>query len=96
MPFSHHPVTAYPQPPGDCLCPGNDPGACTIWESPTEYRPRHPERTSVYQLFQDHFDSYVQAYEERFEPRSGPLWPVSRRFCTDPLPKMPSRAPSGV
>ena len=42
----------------------------------TPYRPRHPERTTVCQLFQDHFDSYVRAYEERFEPRSGPLRPI--------------------
>ena len=25
---------------------------------------------------EDHFDSYVRSYEERFEPRSGPLCPV--------------------
>lgn len=32
-----------------------------------------PEKTEVYRLSQDHFDSYVPVYEERFEPRSGPF-----------------------
>jgi len=32
-----------------------------------------------YQLFEEHFDSYVRGYEERFEPRSGPLRPVVLR-----------------
>ena len=40
------------------------------------YRPRHPERTSFYQILEDHFQDYLWAYEERFEPRSGPLRPV--------------------
>ena len=47
-----------------------------IAEAPAQYRPRHPERSAFYQLFEDHFDSYVRGYEERFEPRSGPLRPV--------------------
>jgi len=47
-----------------------------VCDSAIQYKPRHPERTEVYRLFQDHFDSYVRAYEERFEPRSGPLRPV--------------------
>jgi hypothetical protein len=47
-----------------------------VAESPRQYRPRHPERTAFYQLFETHFDSYVRAYEERFEPQSGPLRPV--------------------
>ena len=76
MSFCHHPITAYPQLPWDCLCPGDDPGAWIISESPAEYRPRHPERSAFYQLFETHFDSYVHAYEERFEPQSGPLRPV--------------------
>ena len=40
------------------------------------YRPRHPVKTVFSRLFQDHFDSYVRAYQERFEPRSGPPRPV--------------------
>jgi hypothetical protein len=47
-----------------------------VADPPAVYRPRHPENTAFYRLFQDHFDSYVRAYEERFEPRSGPLRPV--------------------
>jgi hypothetical protein len=45
-------------------------------ESPSQYHPRHPERTAFYQLFENHFDCYVRAYEERWEPQSGPLRPV--------------------
>ena len=37
------------------------------------YRPRHPERTAFYQLFEKHFDRYLYAYDECFEPRFGPL-----------------------
>jgi len=47
-----------------------------LYDPPAQYRPRHPEKTAVYQLFQNHFDDYVQVYEERFESRSGPLRPV--------------------
>ena len=58
------------------LVAGEDPGGSLIAEAPAQYRPRHPERTVFYQLFEDHFDSYVRGYEERFDPRSGPLRPV--------------------
>ncbi len=37
------------------------------------YRPRHPERTVVYRLFEEHFERYVREYEERYEPREGSL-----------------------
>ncbi len=40
------------------------------------YRPRHPERTSFYQLLDRFFPRYVEAYDERFEPQCGPLRPV--------------------
>jgi hypothetical protein len=56
-----------------------DPTGGTVAESPSQYRPRHPERSAYYQLFETHFDRYVRAYEERFEPRSGPLRPVVLR-----------------
>jgi hypothetical protein len=55
---------------------GEDPGGSLIAEAPAQYRPRHPEQTELYQLFENHFDSYVRGYEERFEPRAGPLRPV--------------------
>ena len=45
---------------------------------PAVYRPRHPERTAFYKLFQDHFERYLREYEDRFEPRHGPLRPVVR------------------
>lgn len=47
-----------------------------IADPPAVYRPRHRERTAFCRLFQDPFDSYVRAYEEHFESRSGPLPPV--------------------
>ena len=49
-----------------------DPGILAC-EAPAVYRPRHAEATVFYQTFEQHFDKYVAAYEERFEPRSGPL-----------------------
>jgi len=43
---------------------------------PQPYRPRHPEHSAFYKLFEQHFQEYLYAYEERFEPRDGPLRPV--------------------
>jgi hypothetical protein len=54
-----------------------------VAESRPQYRPRHPERSAFYQLFETHFDGYVRAYEERFEPHSGPLRPVVVRSVED-------------
>ncbi len=45
----------------------------TAADAPGIYRPRHPERTSFYRIFEQHFCEYVGTYEERFEYRSGPL-----------------------
>src|SRR5436309_11407507 len=55
-----------------CDCTEPDPGILAC-EAPAVYRPRHPEETVFYQTFEQHFDKYVAAYEQRFEPRSGPL-----------------------
>jgi hypothetical protein len=44
--------------------------------TPRVYRPRHPERTAFYKLFDEHFDRYLWSYDERFEPRFGALRPV--------------------
>lgn len=55
-----------------CDSAAPDPGLL-VCDPPAVYRPRHPEATVFYQTFEHHFDSYVRAYEERFEPRSGPL-----------------------
>ena len=50
------------------------PGAgILVCDPPAVYRPRHPEAQVFYQVFEQHFDSYAAAYEERFEPRSGRL-----------------------
>jgi len=46
--------------------------------TPLPYRPRQPERTTFYRLLEQHFDDYVYANEERFEPKAGPLRPVVR------------------
>ena len=53
-------------------CTEPDPGILAR-EAPAVYRPRHAEATVFYQTFEQHFDSYVRAYEDRFEARSGPL-----------------------
>ena len=37
------------------------------------YRPRHPGRTVVYRLFEEHFERYVREYEDRYEAREGSL-----------------------
>ena len=61
MPFRHQPVIAW-----HCtadFCPADDPGGGILAETPAAYRPRHPELTGFYQLFETHFDSYVRAYE---------------------------------
>ena len=46
-----------------CDCTAPDPGILAC-EAPAVYRPRHPEATVFYQTFEQHFDSYVRAYEE--------------------------------
>ena len=76
MPIPWQATIPSPCSQADWFEPLEDPGCCPLSEAPAVYRPRHPERTAFYRLFQDHFDSYVRAYEERFEPRSGPLRPV--------------------
>ena len=48
------------------------------------YRPRHPERSALYRLFQDHFDRFALEYEERFEHRHGPLRRVILRLGEEP------------
>ena len=53
-------------------------GVLVVCDPETVYRPRHPERTVFYKVLEQHFDRYVYAYEERFEPRSGPLRAVVR------------------
>ena len=33
------------------------------------YRPRHPERTTLYRLLEDLYDEYERIHHERYEPR---------------------------
>ena len=42
------------------------------------YRPRHPERTTLYRVLEQHFDRYERVHAERFAPRSGALRRVVR------------------
>jgi hypothetical protein len=44
-----------------------------VAEPAAVYRPRDPEQTAFYPLFDKHFDDYVYAYEERFEAKAGAL-----------------------
>ncbi|MCH7823232.1 MAG: hypothetical protein IH849_00390 [Acidobacteria bacterium] len=37
------------------------------------YRPRRPERTVLYRVLAQHFERFVQVYDERFAPTHGPL-----------------------
>jgi hypothetical protein len=76
MPFQLRTIIPGLQAAKACLCIDRDAAGWIIAESPPQYRPRHPERSVFYQLFETHFDSYVRAYEERFEPQSGPLGSV--------------------
>jgi len=57
----------------------------------------HPERASFYRIFEEHFQDYLYAHEQRFEPRSGPLRLVVRptvEAFLDCLPLLPGRAPA--
>jgi hypothetical protein len=49
-----------------------------LGETAQVYRPRHPERTALYRVFERHFEQYLHEYEERFEPECGPLRPCAR------------------
>jgi len=42
------------------------------------YHPRNPESSSLWQLFNHHFESFVRCYEERFEKKYGFLRNVFR------------------
>jgi len=42
------------------------------------YRHRHPDRTVLYRVLAQHFERFVQVYDERFPPTRGPL-PVGTR-----------------
>ena len=48
-------------------------GAGYVRESAALYRPRHPERSAFYSLFDAHFAEFERVHEEMFEPEDGPL-----------------------
>ncbi len=37
------------------------------------YRPRRPERPVLYRVLAQHFERFVQVYDERLAPTHGPL-----------------------
>jgi hypothetical protein len=43
------------------------------------YRPRQPQNSSYYQCVQDHFETFDQVYEDRFERRYGFFRPYVRQ-----------------
>jgi hypothetical protein len=53
------------------------------------YRPRHPERTVLYQVLSHHFDRFLTEYESRFEKEYGFLRPIVK----DVVERLPSPAP---
>ncbi|MDA1195326.1 MAG: transposase [Planctomycetota bacterium] len=55
------------------------PVAWRVAEAPALYRPRRPERTSFYQLLDEHFEPYAREHSERYAPRHGDLRHVVRR-----------------
>ncbi len=38
---------------------------------PAVYRPRNPQATDYYRCVEDHLESFIQGYEERFERAYG-------------------------
>jgi len=42
------------------------------------HRPRHPERTVLYRVFAQHFERFVQVYDERFAPTARRDRPLAR------------------
>jgi len=65
--------------PAACPDPSHPLARWGVGEATAVYRPRHPECQSFYRIFERRFDEYVGAYEERFEPQSGPLRAVVSR-----------------
>ena len=46
------------------------------------YRPRNPQNSAYYRCVEDHFESFEQAYEERFERQYGFFRPYVKRSFT--------------
>jgi len=56
------------------------------------YRQRHPERTVLYRVFAQHFERFVQVYDERFAPIRGPLAPGAQETVNRYLQDVPHPA----
>ncbi len=50
--------------------------------SATVYRPRYPQSSDYYRCVEDHLDTFVQVYEERFERRYGFWRPYLEKVIT--------------
>lgn len=50
-----------------------------VAEAAAPYRARQPEKTALYRLLEEHLESYLGTYEERFTDSSGPLRAHARR-----------------
>jgi len=50
--------------------------------SATVYRPRNPQSSDYYRCVEDHLDTFVQVYEERFERRYGFWRPSLQKVIT--------------
>jgi hypothetical protein len=59
----------------DRLAPGPiSADACfRVAEGPTLHRPRHPEQTALWRLFDQHYLDFTRVHEERFEREDRPL-----------------------
>jgi hypothetical protein len=50
------------------------------------YRPRQPERTVLYRVVAQHFERFVQVYDERFARTRGPLPPGAQEAVNTQAP----------
>jgi hypothetical protein len=53
-----------------------------VAEGPSLYRPRYPERTPLWKLFDEHYLDFTRVHEERFEHEDGPLRTVVTETVT--------------
>jgi hypothetical protein len=53
-----------------------------VGEGPSVYRPRNPERTPLWKLFDEHYLDFTRIHEERFEHEDGALRAVVTKTVT--------------
>lgn len=78
FPWGVLPAGAARQPVASYADGASAPWPC-VGEASGAYRPRHPERTTLYRLLDEHFEDYLRCHEERFESRDGHLRPHVRK-----------------